>query len=466
MADTGGQPIALNSEEPETALELALQTINRLERRLHRYQAESLELERLIESKTRSLYLAQQELESSKHHLENVLASMHSAVLITDRSGRITSIGGRTSDITGHQADELVDRPISSILFLEIPPVDTSTIAQLAGNTHEGHLAGPDDSRIPVLLAVSRLSDSDGNPSGAIFAATDISERRRLELELRHAQRLESIGELAAGVAHEINTPIQYVGDGVRFIDESVMDLLELIDSYQPLVELASGVESAAPTLEAIAANEAEIELSFLRNELPRAVERTMDGVDRVATIVQAMKQFSHPGTDELAPVDLNAIITNTLTVARAEYKYVAEVDIDLDGLPDVMGDPGDLGQVVLNLVINAAHAIADHTAAKAADGTGTEGAMGRISITGRPHDDGVLIDIADTGGGIPASVRERVFEPFFTTKEPGRGTGQGLAIAHNQVVNKHGGRLDFDVVEGVGTTFHIWLPRKQKEGS
>ncbi len=458
MTGAGQPPIEQRTADPGTTVDQAADAIRRLERRLARYQAENHELERLIESKTRSLYLAQEELRSSKHHLENVLASMHSAVLITDRRGRITSVGGRTEELTGRSGEELIDQAVSSLLVLDIPPIDSTTISQLASEAHEGELAGPGDGRLPVLVAVSDLSDQSGTPTGAIFAATDISERKQLEVELRHAQRLESIGELAAGVAHEINTPIQYVSDGVRFIGESLRDLLELIASYEPLVGMATDVEGAGPTVAAVRASEAEIELPFLRDELPRAVDRTLDGVERVATIVPAMKQFSHPGSDELVPVDVNAIIDNTLTVARNEYKYVAEIDLELADLPDVMGDPGDLGQVFLNLLVNASHAIADHQEASG------ETTMGRITITTRAEDDAVVIDVADTGGGIPEAIRARVFEPFFTTKEPGRGSGQGLAIAHNQVVKKHGGRLDFDVVDGVGTTFHVWLPRKRND--
>lgn len=436
-----------------SALDLALASVAKLERRLERSRAESHALERLIEDKSLSLYLAQEELRSSKQHLEKVLASLHSAVLITDQNGRITSEGGQSETLTGLSADELVDRPVSSLLLLPEPPTDPAAIERLVGDIHEADLVGPDDSRIPTLVTVSTLCGDNGQLEGAVFSATDISERRRLEVELRHAQRLESIGQLAAGVAHEINTPIQYVGDGVRFIGESLTDLLQLVELKRPLLEQVAATDPTNEILARVAQAEEEIELPFLQEELPRAAERTLDGLDRVATIVRALKQFSHPGTDDLAPIDINAIIDNTLTVARSEYKYVAEVELHLGQLPDVLGDPGGLGQVFLNLIVNASHAIADREA--------ETGDMGRITITTSADDDGVTVEVADTGGGIPEEVRERVFEPFFTTKEPGKGTGQGLAIAHNQVVKKHQGELGFEVEDGVGTTFRVWLPRK-----
>ncbi|MEM9562667.1 MAG: ATP-binding protein [Actinomycetota bacterium] len=426
--------------------------IAQLERRLERARAENDELENLIEVKTRSLYLAQEELRGTTKYLEDVLASMHAAVVITDERGVIRSVGGRTEELTGRSHHELLDEPIDSVLVLDPPPVDVAAIAELASDAHEGELVGSSDRRIPVLVAASTLGD-DGI-TGAVFTATDISERKRLELELRHAQRLESIGELAAGVAHEINTPIQYVSDGARFVGEAVDDLLTLVAAYDPVLAVAAGIDEAADPVAAVAHVKDEIELPFLADELPGAVKRTLDGVDRVATIVQALKQFSHPGSEELMPVDVNALIENTLTVARGEYKYVAEIELALGDVPEIMGDPGDLGQVLLNLVINASHAIADHRSA-----TGVEG-LGRIAIGTSADDEAVTIHVADNGGGIPAEIRDRVFEPFFTTKEPGRGTGQGLAISHNQVVKKHDGRIDFDVEDGVGTTFRIWLPR------
>jgi signal transduction histidine kinase len=197
-----------------------------------------------------------------------------------------------------------------------------------------------------------------------------------------------------------------------------------------------------------------EIDLDFVTDEVPKALDRTLKGLDRVATIVKALKQFSHPGTDELAPADLNEILLNTLIVAKNEYKYVAEVEVDTGDIPAVVCNPGDLGQVLINLVVNAAHAVAEQVEAT--------GHMGKIVIRTTSDDVGVTLAISDNGGGIPPAIQDRVFEPFFTTKEPGKGSGQGLALAHNVIVNNHKGRLWFDVEAGVGTTFNVWLPRHQ----
>jgi two-component system NtrC family sensor kinase len=194
-----------------------------------------------------------------------------------------------------------------------------------------------------------------------------------------------------------------------------------------------------------------EVDAEFLRAEVPAAIERAIDGIGRVSRIVRAMKAFAHPGQSELAPADLNAAIETTLTVARNEYRYVADVETHFGDVPQVYCNIGDINQVVLNLIVNAAHAIEARV-------RGTD-ERGRIDVTTTLHGNEVLVRIADTGCGIPDAARARVFDPFFTTKEVGKGTGQGLSLAYNIIVTRHGGRITFETEEGVGTTFQIALP-------
>ena len=424
---------------------------DRLERRLTRARQENEILERMIEDKTRSLYLARAEVERGKVFLENVLNSMQSAVMITDPAGAVTAVGGSTPSLLGAGEHELIGRHLGELLAISEPP-DAPDPAAGVGSAVEGELVPLGDrAPIPVLVTTSPLEDENGEASGAVHVATDLRDRRRLEVELRHAQRLESIGQLAAGVAHEINTPIQFVSDSVRFLGEVLGDLMDLVESHQRLREAIGEPAELADLVADVDRRTNEAELGFVREEAPQALTRTVDGLDRVATIVKALKQFSHPGSDDMSPTDLGDIVENTLTVARNEYKYVAEIDRRLDDVGDVFCHPGDLGQVLLNLVVNAAHAISEHAE--------PGGELGRITVSTRRVDDGVLIEVTDTGGGVPAEIRDRVFEPFFTTKEPGHGTGQGLALAHNVIVNKHRGRLDLEVDDGVGSTFRIWLP-------
>ncbi len=421
--------------------------VRRLERRLARARRENEILETMIEEKTRSLYLAQAEMQKGKLFLENVLQSMRAALLITDHLGLITLAGGATSAWTGRDNAELIGQPISVVLP-----------AYRSESVDEEELIGEGGVAIPVLVTRSNLTDDHGTVTGTVYVATDISDRKRLELELRHAQRLESIGQLAAGVAHELNTPIQFVGDSVRFLGDVMQDLIELLDSHDALRQLATGVDGGPEVLRRLDEQADEIDLEFIQDEAPRALTRTVDGLDRVATIVKALKQFSHPGLDDMAPADLNEIVRNTLTVAKNEYKYVAETEFNAGDLSDVVCNRGDLGQVLINLVVNAAQAIAEQVE--------STGRMGKISIRTASDDHGAAIEIADTGGGIPTEIRDRVFEPFFTTKEVGKGSGQGLALAHNLIVNKHQGRLWFEVEDGIGTTFHVWLPRQPPQRS
>lgn len=279
----------------------------------------------------------------------------------------------------------------------------------------------------------------------------EIHQREQVEMELRLAQKLEAVGRLAAGIAHEINTPIQYVGDSVHFLKAAFEDLVALLGRYREGGEALACYPERAALVAAIQEAEELADLEYLRENVPPAFERTLAGIDHVAGIVRAMKEFAHPDQRDKALADLNKALLNTLVVARNEYKYVADVETRLEELPPVSCYPSDLNQVFLNLVVNAAHAIAE------AVGGGPQ--RGRITVSTRLDGDWVEIAVADTGGGIPEAIRDRVYDPFFTTKEVGRGTGQGLAIARSIVVDKHRGTLHFDSLPGQGTTFYVRLP-------
>ncbi|HEY8927419.1 MAG TPA: ATP-binding protein [Polyangia bacterium] len=278
----------------------------------------------------------------------------------------------------------------------------------------------------------------------------DVTMLRKMEVDLRQAQKLESVGRLAAGVAHEINTPIQFVNDSVHFIRDAATDLTGLILKYQAV--LRAVVAGAPCEREAADATDQEsaIEVGYLLENLPPALDRALEGLNRVATIVRSLKEFAHPDQKDMAAIDLNQAITSTLNIARNEYKYVASVETELGDVSPVKCHGGDVNQVILNLVVNAAHAIGDVV-------QGTE-KLGRIQVRSWEERDSAFISISDTGGGIPAEIRNRIYDPFFTTKPVGKGTGQGLAIARS-VIEKHGGDLTFETEMGVGTTFLIRLP-------
>jgi len=272
-------------------------------------------------------------------------------------------------------------------------------------------------------------------------------ESKRLELELRSAQKLEAVGRLAAGIAHEINTPVQFITDNTRFLEGAVQGLLKVMEAQRAAL---AGHPPPAPVAAALEALAAEVDLPYLLEQLPSTFSETLEGLRRVAGIVRAMKEFAHPDQKEMVATDLNRALQATLEVARNEYKYVAEVEVDFGELPLVTCHAGDLNQVFLNVIVNAAHAIGDVMRRTQQKGV--------IRVQTALEEGSVRISIGDTGGGIPEEVRDRIFDPFFTTKEVGRGTGQGLAIARN-IVEQHKGSLRFDTETGQGTTFHVRLP-------
>ena len=289
----------------------------------------------------------------------------------------------------------------------------------------------------------------------SILQATvkDVSKQKQLEMELNQAQKLEAVGRLAAGIAHEINTPTQYVGDNIEFLQIAYDGLVNLAKTVPSVIEAGREGPIPAQLLSQFQNLVENTSLDYLVAQVPRAIEQALEGIGRIATIVQAMKEFSHPGVAEKTTVDLNQCIRSTVTVSHSEWKYVADVEMELDAaLPSVWCLPGELNQVFLNLIVNAAHAIGDVT------GENTE-SKGKIVIRSRQDGDWVEVQIADTGLGIPEEIQNRIFDPFFTTKEVGRGTGQGLAIAHSVVVDKHGGAITFKSKVGIGTTFTIRLP-------
>jgi PAS domain S-box-containing protein len=275
----------------------------------------------------------------------------------------------------------------------------------------------------------------------------DISAEREAQLRLQQrlacAERLASAGRLAAGVAHEINTPVQFVSDSVYFINDAVHELLQLTERLRLL---AAGDLRNANSVAALCSN-----LPYLVDNLPKALERSLEGLQRVAEIVRSMRELARPDRAEMTEVDLNHVIRNALLLARSEYRNVAEVHTNLSPLPPVRCHGGELNQVILNLLINAAQAVSD--------ARGDSGPLGVIRVASRRDGDSVLVSIADSGSGIAEHHRPRIFEPFFTTKEAGRGTGQGLAISHDIIVNRHGGSIDFHSEPGGGTVFTLRLP-------
>lgn len=311
------------------------------------------------------------------------------------------------------------------------------------------------------IFRISHIDITYNGGKAMLEIFNDITDLKHMEQQLLQSQKMESIGQLAAGIAHEINTPTQFISDNTFFLQDAFNKISTLLKKYLHLFEMTKAGTVKPELINEIGAAEKDINLKYLVEEIPEAIKESQDGLKRITEIVQSMKTFSHPNVEEKVFVDINEMIKSTITVSRNEWKYVADLETDFDAdLPSVPCYPSEFNQVILNLIINATHAIGE------VSGNGGAG-KGKIVISTRHAGDWAEIHISDTGNGIPEEIRTRIFEPFFTTKEVGKGTGQGLSIAHSVVVKRHKGRITFNSVVGKGTTFIIQLPigTSQAEG-
>jgi PAS domain S-box-containing protein len=402
---------------------------------------------------------SESQLQQAHEMLHALVAGSPLAIVAYDRHGLVQMWNRAAVQMFGWSEAEALgrDTPVvppeaqheSARFRASVLRGDQITGVEVRRQTKEGQL-------LAISLSTAPVRDAGGAVIGMMAIYQDVTGYRLLQAQLAQAQKLESIGQLAAGVAHEINTPMQYVGDNVDFL-RTHWPALRTVLAQASSVEAArtdrAGLEPWAATL---AATIAGADLPYLLAEIPVAIAQTLEGVERVSGIVQAMKEFSHPGVSRRVAVDINRAIATTINIARHEWKYVCDIATDFAAtLPPVSCMPGELTQVILNLLVNAAQAIAEAMAAR----PDPQAARGLITIRTRHTADAVEISITDTGTGIPEAIRTRIFDPFFTTKDVGRGTGQGLAIAHNVVVQKHHGRIWFETEPGTGTTFHVQLP-------
>ena len=395
----------------------------------------------------------EKDLRDEQEVLRRILSGIRAGIFIVDpRTSTIEDINPVAEELCGRSLAEVAGKPSSEIVWRDPAGKEytTSVLAERNLLDEEMRLVRPDGRVVPVIKTV--ITAMRRGQLRLFEIVFDITERKALERQLAIAQKLESVGELAAGIAHEINTPTQYIGDNLHFLSSAFAGLgqaLSRIEDVARRLATATGDEEA---LHAIDEAKREADVDFLREEVPTALEQSVEGVTRVTTIVSAMKKFSHPGGEDKTAVDINAAVENTVIVAKNEWKYVADMVLELDpNLPPVFCLAGDFNQVILNILVNAAHSIGDKVKGTTEKGT--------IIIRTEVDGDFCRLTVSDTGKGIPEANRSKIFDPFFTTKEVGKGTGQGLAITHNIVVTKHGGTIDFDSEPGQGTTFVVRVP-------
>ncbi|MDM7915252.1 MAG: ATP-binding protein [Candidatus Eisenbacteria bacterium] len=394
-------------------------------------------------------------------HLRNeqLIAAMPAALITLDDSETVCQWNALAGRLLGVPASQAIGRPLSFLLagWDSHWLAHAVTRARSTGETVEESsvpFIRPDGKNGFLDLAVTPMAGGATLGTSLLLVFVETTSKILLQRRLAQAQKLESIGQLAAGIAHEINTPTQFTGDNLQFLRDSVASVAALPPLLLELVEAVDGgAKETAPIVVRLVAACRSCDLAYLAREAPLAIEQSLEGIARVTKIVQSMKEFSHPGSDEKLPVDLNRAIESAVTVSRNEWKYVADLDLDLSAdLPPVPVLAGDFNQAILNLIVNAAHAIA----ARAGDSPPVKGA---IRVSTERCGSWAEIRVSDTGTGIPEAIRDRIFDPFFTTKAVGSGTGQGLSIARSVIEEKHHVTIDFETEPGKGTTFVVRLP-------
>ena len=394
-------------------------------------------------------------LAAEKERLAQILGSISHGVITTDNHGVITFINTEAERFfewkneyaQGKSLLEVVPliegyNYLNQSLFLdrnqEQQPVDIRIINNLG--------------QISLLsTTATHIKGENGNDHGMVFVFRDVTELRKAKSQLALSQKLESIGQLAAGIAHEINNPMQYIGDNLSFLNEAFANIISILDQVKALAsfeDISSSILGLKKLLE-----KSQREVDFFRNEIPQAIQQSLGGVIGVSDIVTALRNFAHPGSSEKQIAHINNAIMGTVSIAKNEWKHLADLELNLDNdLPAIKMMVNQINQVLLNIIVNASHSIQDAI---------EKGLYpkGRIIISSQKNASYVEIRISDNGMGIPDTIINKIFDPFFTTKEVGKGTGQGLAISHDIIANKHNGSIELESEVGRGTTFYIRLP-------
>ncbi|MCW8334841.1 MHYT domain-containing protein [Vibrio paucivorans] len=399
------------------------------------------------------LQAAESTLEASLSREKDIVNNLADGLIIVDSNGIIDSINLTGLNMFGFEESETKGKNLEDLM----PSFNKQSLNNSAQSEHEHRsnltMEGikHNGNSFPIEVSLSTMSLQHDGKTLFNCVVRDISARLELEQQLRQSQKLESMGQLAAGIAHEINTPTQYVSDNTVFLKDAFQSCLTAISAIKTLSEQSTKEPSDNYPQEIIGIIE-ENDLDFVAEEIPLALDQSLEGLQRISKIVRAMKSFSHSSNHEMQQVDIAEAIESTVTIARSEWRYVAKVETDFDSsLPSIPCYRDEFNQVILNFIINAAHAIEE----KFSDSD----TLGLIKVTTSSDGEYAIIAIEDNGTGIPDKIVNRIFDPFFTTKDVGKGTGQGLNLAYSCIVELHGGLIQTDTTPGEGTTFTIKLP-------
>jgi two-component system NtrC family sensor kinase len=409
----------------------------------------SLKTARRINSLSESLNL---EIDKNKLLLEN----MKEGLFRIDETGKLIFVNDSLCQMLGYTKEELIGKDINSIHEKEDNEVTARKVSQRregVGDSYELNYISKEGLIIPTLVSAKPVFNLSGQHEGTVVVIADISkikqaeqERKLIEAQLRQSDKMASIGQLAAGVAHEINNPTGFVSSNLNTLSDYVQKYNSLIHEFHNLInqlETNSSNESYHELFENIKAQEEDMDIAFMMDDITSLIQESLEGTERIKKIVQDLKDFAHPGEDKPKYAGINRCVDSTLNVVWNEIKYKAQVKKEYGDLPDILCFPQQLNQVFANILVNAAQAITGH---------------GEISIKTGLQEDNIEIKISDTGSGIVKENIAKIFDPFFTTKDVGKGTGLGLNVAYN-IIKKHNGKITVTSEKGYGTTFTILVP-------
>jgi len=395
------------------------------------------------------------QIRTLERYNEKIIQNMNSAMLVVDADGRVTFCNPPAEEILGESAEALGERALAD--WFCAAPGERGLLARsleesLRFKGAESVIRRGDGSVVPVGVSCSPLVDADGTPLGAVAIFQDLTEVKQLQRQVLEAEKMASIGHLAAGVAHEINNPMGFIHANLFQMSEYLGDLRRVWDHVDALQKAVSGgrdeeIRSASQTL---AAASSEVDVPFVLDDLVKAIRESQEGSERIRHIVQDLRDFSHRDTGERVLADVNHCLDSTANIVWPMMKHLVEVEKDYAELPNVYCFPMQLKQVFTNLLVNAYQAIHEKE--------GDRGGIGQIRLTTRLRDEAVEAEVSDSGVGIPSENLERIFDPFFTTKKVGLGTGLGLSTSYH-IVQRHGGTLSVESRPGSGTTFRVYLP-------
>ena len=431
-----------------------------MQRRLEREKAARKAAETLLEQKSLEVYEANQRLIDLTEQTKAIVETAAEGIISYDEEGVIHLFNRSAERI--FQCQEAIGKNIRDYFeLLDEEDYGLFPVCNVVG-PEEAHLGEESCISDPIEMTGRRTTgqsffaevmtnrNTSGKKTQFTMLVRDLSRRKKLEAQLSQSRKMESVGQLAAGIAHEINTPIQFVGDNILFLQGAFDDLGNLLDLYADLADEVAKGNSSLASLSKIKEQSEIADLPFLRQEAPDAIQQSIDGIERVAKIVRAMKEFSQASSDCKTLVDLNGAIENTITVTVNQYRDTAEIETCFDPeIGSVSCLAGKINQCLLNLLANAYEVLQEHG----------EPGTGKVRVTTKRNGDFAEIRVEDNGPGIPDDIRERIFEPFFTTKEVGKGMGQGLAYVYDVVVDKHDGQIQVQPLPTGGTSFLITLP-------